>query len=488
MRKRNRIVKIINISLITLFILVILLVIYLIKNKKYEINIESAISIKSNTGIIDSEYYKEFLSVVNKGKFKKTKKEYGGIHKELTIKTKDTEYKFYIYTDKNVVTYKLDNTTYVNEDINYINSLEKAIKKYDYSLYKLSATNITYYKGKIINSNAKYNVDLNGENTILVEFNKDIKSIKFYEVFSDDSEILISEAKDLSRGDKIVYYIDHTKYKKVRLEATDDYKLNVYESYIVNDRLKFNELTQEKEIVLNPKDLQLIKGNSVEVSVENYKGLVYWYSEDEEIVTVKDGVVKALKEGTTRIYVITQDNEYIYMNVSVEEQKSILVSDITLSDEVVKIGMYRTHQLDVTIKPEDATNKKIQWSSSNSKVAMVDDNGLITGLSSGKAIISARSSNGLVKNCEVFVERKEVISITLNYTLYNLKLGETVDLDVTFDPVDASIRDILWQTKDSYVATVDASGVVTAKDYGKTVITATTKNGKSATCIINVTK
>ena len=55
MRKRNRMVKIINISLITLFILIILLVIYLIKNKKYEINIESAISIKSNTGIIDSE-------------------------------------------------------------------------------------------------------------------------------------------------------------------------------------------------------------------------------------------------------------------------------------------------------------------------------------------------------------------------------------------------------------------------------------------------
>ena len=68
MRKRNRMVKIINIFLITLFILIILLVIYLIKNKKYEINIESAISIKSNTGIIDSEYYKEFLSVVNKGK------------------------------------------------------------------------------------------------------------------------------------------------------------------------------------------------------------------------------------------------------------------------------------------------------------------------------------------------------------------------------------------------------------------------------------
>ena len=67
-------------------------------------------------------------------------------------------------------------------------------------------------------------------------------------------------------------------------------------------------------------------------------------------------------------------------------------------------------------------------------------------------------------------------------------VNEIKDLDVTFDPVDASIRDILWQTKDSYVATVDASGVVTAKDYGKTVITATTKNGKSATCIINVTK
>ena len=148
--------------------------------------------------------------------------------------------------------------------------------------------------------------------------------------------------------------------------------------------------------------------------------------------------------------------------------------------------MYNTYQLSVVIEPEDATNKKLQWSSSNPRVAMVDENGLVTGLNSGKAIISVRSSNGLVKTCEVIVTVIEVKDITLNHEKYDLEIGETLNLDVVFNPENASIKDVKWTTSDIFVADVDASGLVEARGVGVATITVTTKNGITKTCIINV--
>jgi len=174
------------------------------------------------------------------------------------------------------------------------------------------------------------------------------------------------------------------------------------------------------------------------------------------------------------------------MNVSVDRPKSVAVNEIILSEKEIEVGMYGTYQLNVEIKPEDATNKKLQWSSSNPKVAMVDDNGLVTGLTSGKATISVRSSNGLVKNCEVRVSIVELEEILLNYYMYNLHVGETVDLDVIFKPENASIKDVKWTTSDVFIADVDAAGIVEAKEIGTTTITVTSKNGKTASCIITV--
>jgi len=485
MRRRNRIVKIINISAIIIGILLVLLIIFLIKNKKYEINIKDVTSIKSDITIIDCEYYDELLNILNKGKYKKTDKQYGGMHKKLVVVSKSETYEFYIYEDKNIITYKKNNKIYVSDDSKYVKKIVEAINKYDYSLVKLEPIKIEYYKNKY-DFDTKYNVNLKGNNTILLTINKNVSNIRFYQIFNDESEILISDAKKLVANDKIAYYIDIDKVNNVRIEVIDDYKTNIYKSYIEDDKMKFIEITKEPEIVLNPSDLELLVGDEVTVSLENFDGLIKWYSEDEKIATVKDGKIKAQALGKTRIYVITQNNEYIYMNVSVDRPKSVAVNEIILSEKEIEVGMYGTYQLNVEIKPEDATNKKLQWSSSNPKVAMVDDNGLVTGLTSGKATISVRSSNGLVKNCEVRVSIVELEEILLNYYMYNLHVGETVDLDVIFKPENASIKDVKWTTSDVFIADVDAAGIVEAKEIGTTTITVTSKNGKTASCIITV--
>jgi len=264
MRRRNRIVKIINISAIIIGILLVLLIIFLIKNKKYEINIKDVTSIKSDITIIDCEYYDELLNILNKGKYKKTDKQYGGMHKKLVVVSKSATYEFYIYEDKNIITYKKNNKIYVSDDSKYVKKIVEAINKYDYSLVKLEPIKIEYYKNKY-DFDTKYNVNLKGNNTILLTINKNVSNIRFYQIFNDESEILISDAKKLVANDKIAYYIDIDKVNNVRIEVIDDYKTNIYKSYIEDDKMKFIEITKEPEIVLNPSDLELLVGDEVTV-------------------------------------------------------------------------------------------------------------------------------------------------------------------------------------------------------------------------------
>lgn len=487
MRRRNRIVKIINTSFVLLVIFGAILTIFLIKNKKYKLDIESASSIVGDLIVIDYEYYDEFLKVLNGQNYKKSNKKYGGLRKEITITSENDVYEFSVYYKEKVITYELGGIIYVNKDIAYVNRVLDAIDKYDYSLVKLDAAKIEYYKNEYA-FDTKYDVDLKGNNTILLTINKNVKNVMLYQVFEDGSEILMSNAKKLVANDQIAYHINITESNFIKIEVIDDYKTNIYKGYLKDGKVVFEEITRVPEIVLNPTDIDLLVEKEMEVVIENFKGSVEWHSENEEIATVDNGVVKGISAGKTRIYVITQNKEYYYTNVIVTDPEKIVITinRIELSEEEITVGMYGTYQLSVDIFPEDATNKKLQWSSSNPKVATVDKNGLVTGLNSGRATISVRTSNGLVKTCKVLVTIVELQDIELTHESYELKVGETVDLDIKFIPENASIKDVKWSTSDVFVADVDASGKVTANLVGKATITVETKNGIKKTCLINV--
>ena len=129
------------------------------------------------------------------------------------------------------------------------------------------------------------------------------------------------------------------------------------------------------------------------------------------------------------------------------------------------------------------------WSSSNNRVAKVNDDGVVTGIAQGTVTITIKSSSGLVKTKAKVTVVQSPTGITLDKNKVALDMSgtKTTKLNATIQPSNANRNTgITWNSSNTGVATVDQSGNVTAKANGTTTITATTQNGYTAQCSITV--
>lgn len=144
-----------------------------------------------------------------------------------------------------------------------------------------------------------------------------------------------------------------------------------------------------------------------------------------------------------------------------------------------------------TVSDENA--QKVTWNSSDETVATVAADGTVTALKEGKTEITAISVFAKKKSAPVTitVTKKQVAQVaatgvSLNKTTLGLKVGGSETLTATVAPSNATTKTVTWTTSDAKVATV-LNGKVTAVAVGKANITATTNNGKTATCAVTVT-
>ena len=173
-----------------------------------------------------------------------------------------------------------------------------------------------------------------------------------------------------------------------------------------------------------------------------------------------------------------------------QEPAEIRVSSISLSKSTLELTVGDQASLDATISPDNATNKKIRWSSSKESVATVTPDGIVEAISAGTAFITARSEDsGVNAKCEITVKEK-VISVTgiaLNKTSLSLSEGEEFTLEATVTPDNATNKEITWASDNEAVVTVSSEGVVKALRAGTASITATTVDqGKTANCAVIV--
>ena len=158
-------------------------------------------------------------------------------------------------------------------------------------------------------------------------------------------------------------------------------------------------------------------------------------------------------------------------------EKPVMASSIQLNQTSAVMNEGETLQLTATVLPEDAANKTVVWTSSNSSVATVNSNGLVTAKSLGSVIITARTTDGsnLTDFCEVTVKQNTVLAtaILLNQNSADLSTGETLQLAATVLPEDATNKMVTWSTSNADVAIVDENGLVTAISPGNASITAT---------------
>jgi len=150
---------------------------------------------------------------------------------------------------------------------------------------------------------------------------------------------------------------------------------------------------------------------------------------------------------------------------------------VTVSPVSFTINYGKSHRLIATISPSNAVIKDVTWSSSNSAVATVDENGVVTAVSHGAACITATTvSGGHQAQCDITVTQP-VTGVAISHTKLSLNLSNTYQLTATISPSNAVIQDIIWNSSDSDVAKVDANGMVTAEGFGTARITVTTLDG-----------
>ena len=212
---------------------------------------------------------------------------------------------------------------------------------------------------------------------------------------------------------------------------------------------------------------------------------VIWSSDDESVATVDNtGKVAAVGRGTVTITATTEDGGY---TATCEVTVIQSVTGMTLDKEELIVGVNLTAELIATVEPENANNKNVTWTSSDESVATVDESGRITAVRLGTATITAITEDGgYTATCEVTVVQP-VTGITLDIEEITLNVNETSQLTASIIPEDASIKKVIWSSRNNSVATVDNNGKITAIGRGTVTITATTEDGGyTATCEVTV--
>lgn len=214
-----------------------------------------------------------------------------------------------------------------------------------------------------------------------------------------------------------------------------------------------------------------------------------WATSNAGIVSVTDdGGLVAVAEGVSIISLAAGDGSGLFAACKVtvgSPEDYVPVNYIGLQPEVMMLFVGESDRGTINLHPENATIPTILWHSSNPNVASVDETGLVTGLSTGTASVTATSLDGGVSMSIHITVSREVTAVALPKKL-NLYTGQNAALTPVISPPDGLVHSMDWQTSDSSVATVE-EGVVTAVGAGSATVTLIVNGEVSAACEVTVT-
>ncbi len=224
------------------------------------------------------------------------------------------------------------------------------------------------------------------------------------------------------------------------------------------------------------------------------------YSKKNELFTSGDGM---LTIGFTSDATFKGgDIKFSNTTFSIVENESIKTDDVivtvpsVISVEWVKVTPDKTElnlgknlQMTAEVGPEEATKKDVVWSSSNTAVATVDANGLVTPVAKGEATILATAADGSgVTGSSIIIVTNYAQSFTFKDKSMRIEEDETKQLEPVFTPANAEELGLLWSSTDASVAYVDSDNVLHTLRPGNVTITAVNEaSGLSATIDVEVT-
>ena len=280
---------------------------------------------------------------------------------------------------------------------------------------------------------------------------------------------------------------------KIRVSTTDGSKLNAEcEVTVTKAKVAVTGVSLDNTLLLISVGESRKLSATVKPSGATNKE-VSWTSNNESVATVdSNGNVKGLKEGSATITVTTKDgSKTATCKVTVSKPVStIAVTGVSLNKTSLSLTVGESQSLSATVSPSNASDKSVSWKSSNTSVATVDGSGNVKAVKAGTATVTVTTKDGSkTATCKVTVKSSSVAvtSISLNKKDLYLSEGESEKLIVTFNPSDATNKEVTWESDTPSKATVDNNGNVKAVKAGTATITVTTKDGsRIARCLVHV--
>ena len=216
---------------------------------------------------------------------------------------------------------------------------------------------------------------------------------------------------------------------------------------------------------------------------------VVWSSSDPNIVAVdENGVLCAVSPGTATITVQSDDPE---SNARATCRVTVLqaITSISLDKSAVSVNINATEQLKATILPENASNKKVVWASSDPSVATVSNNGAVRAVAPGTATITCTSDDGsnVSVACEIrCIQMVNSIRFDVKDRNVIVNKGSFTYLNTIISPENASDKSLTWSSSDPKIVSVSNTGKIQGIAGGSATITCTANDGSGKTASIEV--
>lgn len=365
---------------------------------------------------------------------------------------------------------------------------------YCFEIYQIQVYDQTNVPVESINLNytsKKLNLDKEEDNKVELEYNIAPSNTSQTDVVWSSSNEAVAEVKNgvvagksVGRADITIASKDNPNVKKTCV---------VYVSKEL-DKSKVTAVRNDKNINVNwtkvahASSYVLSRYNKITGIVNDiYEGTDTAF-EDKDLTSGK--YVYTVKA-------ILDENEAdanLYSNSVSEESEAVIIPEpvtgIEVANDYQHMGLFvgGSGKIRYSVLPGNATNTNVTFKSLNEKVATVDANGVVTGVSEGNAdIVITTEEGGFEAKCTVRVDGIDARGIErVGDKTVTMGLNQTRQLQVKITPSDTTNKNVQWTSSNNSVATVDSNGVVTSKNSGSTIITATTHNGLKTEFFIEV--
>ena len=237
-------------------------------------------------------------------------------------------------------------------------------------------------------------------------------------------------------------------------------------------------------MTVTPSRIEIIEGGSAALSARvspeaASDRAVAWSSSDRSVATVdRTGTVQGLKPGTATV-TATAEGKSGTCTVTVKA-KTVSVTEVTLDKTELTLTEGEAETLTATVKPDNADNRKVTWSSDKTEIATVDGAGKVTAVKAGEAVVTVTTEDGgKTATCKVTVKAKVVPVTGVDVKPWSVTIGAngTTKLTCTVAPSNATNRNVRWESDNPSVATVDSDGNVRAVSAGVAKVSAVTEDG-----------